>query len=273
MTNDASVYFIAALLGLLGSACVGCGPTGHWRPRDFYSDPDVIALVQAAEKGDRDAIDRLVSRGVNVNAEGKDGMTPLLWAMWAKNKQGFLCLLEHGADPNRQIHFAGPTRNPDEGFSVTNYAARAENDSEWLELVLKHGANPNLIMPDVAKTTPIFDAIDSRKIEHVKMLIKAGADLNYQTALGTTPAMYAALNRWFNAEYLFLDAGADYRIKDKDGRDLVYYMTQARPDQLLPDTLHARDKVCKFLEEKGVDVKPLKDQAAEFNAGRKRGHH
>ena len=60
------------------------GSTWHekcgWKAKDYFDDPQVIALCQAIEANDLKEIDRLVAAGANVNAKGKGNMTPLLWA-------------------------------------------------------------------------------------------------------------------------------------------------------------------------------------------------
>jgi len=139
-------------------ALFGCskGPTGRWEPRDFFTDPNVIALALASERGEVKEIDRLVSLGTDVNARGKDGITPLFLAMWAKNKAGFLRLLERGADPNLQL-----SGSPGAGSSIMSVSALVENDSDWLEIVLKHRGNPR---PEkVAGTVDLVTLADLRR--------------------------------------------------------------------------------------------------------------
>ena len=64
------------------------------------SGADVVALAEAAKEADCDLIDKLVARKVNVNAQGKGGITPLIYCAQAENAKGFERLLVHGADPN-----------------------------------------------------------------------------------------------------------------------------------------------------------------------------
>ena len=270
---------LSAFVVLLFFAGCKPSPTGKWRPNDFYTDRGAAALCQAAERNDLAEIDRLLDSGVDVNARGRDGMTPLLWAMWAKAKGGFRRLLERGADPNIQLD------RQDDCNSVTSAAAGCTNDSEWLELVLKHDGNPNLVnhagytfdaidiegdgkQPAKAKTfcinpTPIFNAVDSGNLHHVELLIQAGANLNYHGEGGDTPAMYAAWHRNFAAVYRLLEAGADYRIKTNDaGNDLACTVAE-NSCAVLDEQKAWRDKVIEFLEKKGVDMKAAREKAAE----------
>ncbi len=241
----------------------GCssGATGHWRAGDFFSDQNVIALANAAERGDTKEIDRLISAGTDVNTRGKDGMTPLLWAMWAKSKPGFRRLLERGADPNLQV-----TGGRGKGSSVTSLSAMAANDSEWLELVLKHGANPNLVNPEGTfaskSTTPIFDAVLSRRTKNMELLIKAGANLNFQDACWGTAMMEAADGNWFDTVYQLIESGADYNLSDKFGYCLADRVVDSNVDPK-SDLGRYREKVMAFLSKKGVDLDDVRKKLKE----------
>jgi hypothetical protein len=81
-----------------------------WKAEDYFDDPQVIALCKAIEASNLVEIDRLVAAGANVNAQGKDKMTPLLWAYPDSNLQRFKRLLELGADPNVVIESDFNTR-------------------------------------------------------------------------------------------------------------------------------------------------------------------
>ncbi len=71
----------------------------------MFPDPQVRALAKAAGRGRIRKIDELFGRGVDVNARGTSGATPLFWAM--KNAKGFRRLLELGADPNAVFEDGG----------------------------------------------------------------------------------------------------------------------------------------------------------------------
>ena len=140
---------MAILLALLP----GCGSPHEASLNDYFSDPQVVALARASQSGDVAAIDRLVAEGVNVNAKGKYGLTPLFFALAARNREGFQRLLKHKGDPNIQS---------ETGESAISLAAKVEDDSYFLESALKHGGNPNLVdhIDFVVKDqTPIYNAI------------------------------------------------------------------------------------------------------------------
>jgi len=63
--------------------------------------PAVTAeLLQAAESGDVDEVQRLLPRVVDINARNRHGMTALMKAAFFGHEPVVRVLLEHGADPN-----------------------------------------------------------------------------------------------------------------------------------------------------------------------------
>lgn len=236
------LFLIFSLLG-----CQVVNGAGRVKLQDFYQDKNLIELAKAAANGNVQRIDQLVASGVNVNKTGNDGMTPLLWALLAKNKTGMKRLLEHGASPNTPLK---------SGDSIINFAA-AIDDPDYLRMVLAHGGNPDYVNPqDNVNPTSLFIAISRMNEVNVQALIHAGADLNYKRAAGSeTPMMAAAaLNQW-KIVYALLTAGTDYALKNRWGNTVTYYIEN---NNIVADTAQFqwRQEVIKFLENKGVTVSP-----------------
>jgi ankyrin repeat protein len=66
----------------------------------------VLALARAACGGDAETVARLVQAGTDPDAEGLDGVTPLIWAQSCDSLIGMEALLQNGADPNRPFYHA-----------------------------------------------------------------------------------------------------------------------------------------------------------------------
>ena len=174
-------------------------------PGPFFSDPQVLALVEAVDREDLPEIDRLVAAGVDVNADGPHfkapdrlHMTPLLWAINHKEKAAFKRLLEHGADPSQTVVGFGRC-------SVMVHAA-VDDDPDWLRMILERRRYSR--MPTTPwGTTALENAILARRLDNVKLLTQEGADINHRSGAGGTPAMAAASSSSFEGAYYLIEAG------------------------------------------------------------------
>lgn len=209
---------------------------------EFFSPGPYTELAEAAARGNGQKIAELIERGVDVNVTGKDGVTPLLWALLKGSKPGFKQLLERGANPNLQIKH---------GDSVLAFAAM-ERDSEFLRLALKHGGDPNLINPRTGKT-PLFDSLDHLRFNNISVLIEGGADLNFRDKTGVTPVMQAAALNQYQVVHAMLKAGADPTIKNNFGNTIAFYLKTGNLDPK-HELYQWRAKVAALLEERGMKV-------------------
>ncbi|WP_444890471.1 ankyrin repeat domain-containing protein [Microbulbifer sp. DLAB2-AA] len=220
----------------------------------MFPDRQVRALAKAAGKGKVKQVDELLAKGVDVNARGKKNTTPLFWALRNSNLNGFIKLLDAGADPN--ILFAGG--------SVMHWAAKHEN-ADYLKAALQYGGDPNLVAGQFSET-PLFETIgligNDRK-ENRQILLKSGANINARTIDessylpigGQTPVMKAAGLGRFDIVYELLEAGADYKIKNDSGRDLASRVAQ-NVGAFVSGSSQERDlqKVIAWLSERGVNI-------------------
>ncbi|MFZ5829712.1 MAG: ankyrin repeat domain-containing protein [Planctomycetota bacterium] len=211
-----------------------------WKAEEFFDDAGVIRLCRAIEAKDLREIERLAQSGVNVNAKGRGNMTPLLWA-FPMGEKAFRKLLELGADPN--VRLTESTLVLREGKSVTFAAVKLVDGpiynqffydvpmDAYLSLVLKHDGDPN--QEDCGGQTPLFDATlsDPRKVsKKIDLLLDAGGDVNYCDQRGYTALLDAPEYR-FDSRLSLLAAGADYRIPNKNGYDVILRLEQERAER------------------------------------------
>lgn len=240
--------FLVALLAFLG-----CDPVDPERDsaNRLFRNKQVLALVEAAEHGDVPTIDCLVGQGVDVNARGKAGATPLLRALVASNKDGYLALLKHGADPNQHTV---------RGDTITHVAAEADS-TYWLEQALKYSADPNSTntgYPHCPGCTPIFYAIFKERTENVQVLIDAGANLDHVDDDGYTPLYCACEGADYDIIYALLKGGADYRLATSTRSNVIDHHFRGRKEEwALPEQRPWFRKVVAFLEEQGVDLSAM----------------
>src|SRR2546429_101686 len=68
----------------------------------YFTDPDGVALAHAIENSDTkpNVVKKVAEKGVSLDVRGHGGITPLLYAVIRSKLNGFVALLELGADPN-----------------------------------------------------------------------------------------------------------------------------------------------------------------------------
>ena len=99
---------------------------------------------------------------------------------------------------------------------VDLHSAVVTDDLEVIRQHIKAGSDLNVLEPSRA-STPLITAAALGKTEAAKILINAGADLNYQNADGSTALHTAAAFGKPEAAKILIDAGADLNLKNNDG--------------------------------------------------------
>ncbi|RUO18952.1 hypothetical protein CWE08_10345 [Aliidiomarina iranensis] len=236
--------------------------------RRMFPDRQVRALASAAGRGRLERIEQLVAQGVDVNARGTSGATPLYWSFRRKNLSGFKKLLELGADPN-VIY--------EDGTSIMYFVA-AEDNLEFLRLALEFGADPNLVSgrrersidhPEWAFSghTPLFHVaiFNPNAIEAVDLLLEYGADINARTRrIGRTGRSVSLLmsstsgGKYYLTLHL-LEHGADYTFVNEVGDSLMTRLTRDwlgyKPDTPLGRKITAdMEKVVDWLADRGIEI-------------------
>ena len=176
---------------------------------EVFEEPNALALAKSASKGNVKEIEKLIAKGVDVNARGKINGTPLFFAL--QSKQGFSTLIKHGADPN--IIF-------DDGGTVLHWAAQMK-DCDFLDIAIQGGGNPDL-KAGYAKASPIFKTIniESGISNCFKVLIKNGCDINFTDSYGISVILTAASFARYDMVLELLKAGANYHKTDNYGNDI-----------------------------------------------------
>lgn len=120
-------------------------------------------------------------------------------------------LLAKGADPN--AHDPADT-------TALSYAARTggrrAGDTIVAEMLLNHGANPNVSAS--CRLTPLLYAVNSGDLKLVQLLLDHQADPNAATPEGYTPLMTASMLGSPGTVSLLLKKGANVNARSKDGK-------------------------------------------------------
>ncbi len=157
----------------------------------------ITPLMAAAEAGSVEAMQLLLARGADVNAQNTAGSTALLWSVADPRKVRLL--LDHGADPN--IHSRS-------GRTALIVAAFTNPSAEAVRLLLAKGADVHAA--DNRRWTALNAAAFGNDTEALRALAAAGGDVNLaDTFIGWTPLMNAAGNGNLAAVKLLLARGAN----------------------------------------------------------------
>ena len=215
----------------------------------MFPDRWVRTLASAAARGRIGRVDELLAEGVDPNTRGTSGATPLWWAFRKRNLDGFVRLLEAGADPNLVMGISDTT---------VMHEAVLPDDLRFLQAALAHGGDPDVREGNL-NATPAFETIVAVKpgdVRALEMLMAAGADLEAEDEDGYTLAM-GADNRP-DILYELLIRGADYRKTYPNGDtllgDVSRFCAKAQPKW----QVHCR-KVIEWLARQGVELPPPKD--------------
>jgi ankyrin repeat protein len=173
--------------------------------KNDQSDKD-LALVGAARSGSVRAVRALIAYGANPNAD--------------LTKQ---TVTDHGGGMTIQGPGAG---------SVLIYAAESGNPEMVREILHYH---PNLEMRDQKGKTAVFAAgdylssdKDGARVESVRLLAEAGADVNARDKDGNTPLHETFLT---DVEEELLKLGADVNARNKNGETPIFTTVD---DQAIP---------------------------------------
>ena len=241
-----------------------------WKAEDFFSDPKVIGLCRAIEAEEITKIKEWIAAGADVNARGKDNMTPLLWAFPDNKLARFRILLEHGADPN--VKFSGNFGVPRgfvRGDSVTSMAAKTVFPG-YFEAVMMHGGDPNIqdFMGDLVLHQIIHAPISDAEAEkRVRIAIESGANLQAFGKSARNAGMTAAAFLRPRIVLIMLDSGLDPSVYDEFERQrLVHYSLRGQADVRDSNYDHANlyNELLTWLKDHGEDIEEARADLARW---------
>lgn len=128
-------------------------------------------------------------------------MTPLGWALTARNIDGMRALLRAGADPNMSL-------GPEHEFHPVWLAAGLDTP-EPLRILLEFKGNP-----DASHNGSDFNALmhATMHYENTKLLVQAGANVNAVGEIGRTAAKKAANLAQYDVVIYLLDHGYRHNL-------------------------------------------------------------
>ncbi len=211
---------------LLGLICVYIISCNHNRKEELtvrdieiFENTPAWELVTAVDREDLSAIERILKTDtflINYQ-EPTYGTTALIRAIGTEKYNSVKKILDSGANPNIVTRIGSTAL-----FEAISYSwsdTKANENPKFVKLLLDYGANPNITYcssviegqtdPIECGTSPLMHSI-SRGFDKMKLLVEAGADINYKTKLGRTASIEALLMSDVNAAYyLIVEKKAD----------------------------------------------------------------
>ncbi|KAK7426426.1 hypothetical protein QQZ08_007021 [Neonectria magnoliae] len=137
------------------------------------------SITVAAAGDNTDVAKTVIDKGVNVNQKDLSGLTPLCRAVVFSSGTSMIRLLvESGAKLDVTV-------DDEDGGSLLHLSLLDESP-EKLRTLLEFRKEININAVDKHKQTPLLCATAMSRIQHLQLLIRAGADLNVQEANGAT---------------------------------------------------------------------------------------
>ena len=173
--------------------------------RKYFQDPEVAEFARHVQSGNVAKVQAGLRAGINPNALGLQGFTPIFFIFPAKTAEVARELLAAGANPNARL---------EDGTPPLMFAVRLENPA-FTEALLEFKADPNAMGPN--NEPVIHEAVLAGEPEQLRLLVKAGADINKVWGSGTP--LYAALAaRNYSAASVLLDLGSDVNWRSPGGK-------------------------------------------------------
>ncbi|MCV9878099.1 ankyrin repeat domain-containing protein [Brenneria izbisi] len=235
-------------IGIVMLGCLtACQAGGRSMQASEFFTPPMVELLRTIQKGDETAAQRQIAQTrLDLNVQGKEGITPLLWLVMEKDQAGAKLALKLGANPNfRTGH----------GNTAVNMVSGAKSP-EWLKMMLDAGGDPNAL--DHNKTPALFNAINEERWADIKLLIERGADVNLKDAPGRNSALYAAYLNEYEVTYWLIEQGADINIYDDTGSNLAFSIEDSLSIMSPQSPQYSWAlKVKQRLQQRGVKFPPL----------------
>ncbi|OHT11340.1 hypothetical protein TRFO_19216 [Tritrichomonas foetus] len=194
-----SLDFILCFFKYNDNLCVLTNPSLSWSP-----------LHIAVNKNSIQAVSALLKYKININLQGKNGVTPLhLAAQIKSNSEGqsiLSLLIENGANPN----------SLDNDFETPLFSAIHSNNVNAVKELIKAGADVNA--SNKHKMLPIHYSCKYGCSDIVAILLDNNAEVNIIDHNDLSPLHYAVARQDKKIAELLIRHGADPLIRNSSGK-------------------------------------------------------
>jgi hypothetical protein len=233
---------IRARLKSIQTFIVGDGRHYIYEVAIFKKTP-VWDLAKAVKSQNVKKIKRILNKSPElIDYQDPDyGVTLLSWSIGTERYKSAKALLEMGASVNIRNVYGETALFVASGYSWVDY--QAKKDPKYVKLLLEYGADPNIcsLGNPTGKTyhgnaryepepyiSPLIESI-SCGFEKTKLLVEAGASVNYKTPSGYTATKYALFFGGGDPKYAYyLIVKRKANVTDTDSNASLYPVNALR---------------------------------------------
>lgn len=241
----------------------------------LFQDTPAWNLAKAIEDENVNQINQILKKNKELAnfREPIFGQSLLHLAIINQDFSSFQCLIENNADIDIHDSYDG-TSPLIEACMFKRY------NSKYAKLLIEKGANVNDIETgkrredNSTRYTPLIAAAKSRKMDIIKLLLKKGANINYQNEFDQCALSESLMVDNLDISYFLLKSGADYKRPifyrpdlsipaenrlSNDKGEPIYLVNMLREMLLDLDTdeYKYKMKIVYFLKTKGIDYRAV----------------
>ncbi|MEE2822119.1 MAG: ankyrin repeat domain-containing protein [Acidobacteriota bacterium] len=174
-----------------------------------------LQLLEAVQRGDREAMLSLVEQEVDANGSGANGETALHWAAYRNDLEATQLLISAGANPDAA-----------NVYGVTPLSLACTNRSDLIvHQLLEAGANPNAAQS--TGETILMACSRTGNLAAVTSLLSRGADPNgKQARWEQTALMWALASGHSQVARKLVEHGAEVKARSKEGFTPLLFAVQ-----------------------------------------------
>ncbi|NOU21978.1 MAG: hypothetical protein HOO93_09335 [Methyloglobulus sp.] len=189
---------------------------------DAYGERGETPLIVALAENNPGIVTLLINKGANVNIPDQNGHIPFVKAIYG-HENGTLVsyMLDHCADVNIKSMLAPPGHgSASEEVDTPLHAAIDKQDIQLINVLIKKGADINQ-KAGLGNISPLSLAVGSDNLELVKLFVENGANVNSSDDSGWTPLIVALENSHFEVAKFLIDHGANLNAHTTSGESPI----------------------------------------------------
>ena len=177
-----------------------------YAPENFFEGKE-LAAARAIKARENSKLPELL-QGLDLNKPGKKEMTLLWFAIQEKNFEAIQIIVKSGAEPDKQGV---------QGLGTAVSFALQNKDLRYLTAMLDGGLSVNHVVENNTSLIQRAAGAEGASLEHVKLLVERGANLETKDSLGVTALITAMdTNQPDRAIYL-VEKGANVNAIENSG--------------------------------------------------------